>query len=446
MSVEDFAELESSIKQFPEFRELFHRCCRIDTQLRREASVPTSTIRLGDENSDKSRARSAPWFWVWAWSLAATVLIAVGGLVGARFGIRGGPTTIAMIASVEEAAWQSMLPTELGSELTEGTLTLTSGIATIRFNSGAELTLESPSKLVLQTPMKATLLFGAAMIEVPDSAIGFVLETPRGYAVDHGTKFAVRVDGATQDSRFEVIEGEISVHHHSTGEEARLTGQSQAATISSDSLNRFDADVELPYETSSPGVVRIGTKGRATTIIGNNKRERLSPDVLSAKRTARGGHKWEQRSLLKFSLVPVDLDSVDSASLRLNLVPHNDGNATRLPKVSRFGIYGLTNPAKRGWKLDCLWEDAPGPEDGVLLGNFDIPRSRTTGSYVMDDSRLLDYLREHAGERVTLILARESPALLLDGIGPGPAHSFASDSHPEAAGPSLEFTLKTAQP
>ena len=93
--------------------------------------------------------------------------------------------------------------------------------------------------------------------------------------------------------------------------------------------------------------------------------------------------------------------------------------------------------------MDCLWEDAPGPEDGVLLGDFEIPRSRTTGSYVVDDARLLEYLRERSRATVTLILVRETAALIGSGGIPGPAHSFAKDSHPEAAGPSLEFTLKT---
>ena len=32
------------------------------------------------------------------------------------------------------------------------------------------------------------------MVEVPERAIGFVLETPDGYAIDYGTRFAVAVD------------------------------------------------------------------------------------------------------------------------------------------------------------------------------------------------------------------------------------------------------------
>lgn len=40
---------------------------------------------------------------------------------------------------------------------------------------------------------------------------------------------------------------------------------------------------------------------------------------------------------------------------------------------------------------------------------------------------------------VTLILVRETTQV--EGVGPGLAHLFASDSHPESVGPMLEFSL-----
>lgn len=67
----------------------------------------------------------------------------------------------------DDASWESSLPTEPGSELTGGYLKLTSGIATVRFLSGAESILEAPANLVLKTPMYAMLTSGAARVEVP---------------------------------------------------------------------------------------------------------------------------------------------------------------------------------------------------------------------------------------------------------------------------------------
>ena len=135
----------------------------------------------------------------------------------------------------------------------------------------------------------------------------------------------------------------------------------------------------------------------------------------------------------------MDLDAVKSARLRLNLVPSGIGFATRLPKINRFAVYGLTNEAKRDWVIESRWEDAPGAEDGVLLGTFEIPRSVQRGSFGIENETLLDFLKTRNVGPVTLILIRETGQIA--GEGPGLVHAFASDSHPEASGPILEFSF-----
>ncbi|MDF1814030.1 MAG: FecR domain-containing protein [Verrucomicrobiales bacterium] len=363
----------------------------------------------------------------------AAMLIILAGVAG----IVNQPKVIATLASSEDAAWQSDLPTRQGSDLTKGSLSLTSGIATIRFRSGAEMTLEGPAELALKSSMRARLISGAAMMNVPDSAIGFVLETPEGFAVDHGTQFAVNVDPAGNQSRFEVIDGEISVHLDATGEEARLKGERQSATISNHGLATFEAADEKAA-LQMPETIRLGTRGRATSVIANNRKKALLPDVIGAKKSENG--KWDRRALMEFDLNVIDLTKVKTASLRLNQVPTTKGSATRLPKINHFGVYGLTNQTKANWELDCLWQDAPGPEDGILLGTFEIPRSQNRGSYIIDDPRLLEYIKKHAAKKITLILVRETGPIA--GGMPGPVHSFAKDTHPEAAGPLLEFSVK----
>ena len=273
------------------------------------------------------------------------------------------------------------------------------------------------------------------MIEVPEPAIGFVLETPDGYAVDYGTRFAVRVDPQAKQSDFEIIEGEIAVHHPQTGNEVRLTGPGKSATILNKSLVVYDADEQEAAVQSSSNVVRIGTNGRSGSVLRNNKRKFIHREVLSVKQSNSG--KWDHRSFFSFDLSAVDLDRIASARLRLNLVPSTKGLASRLPVINRFGVYGLTNLTKKNWKIDSLWEDAPAPEDGVYLGTFDIPRSEQRGSFGIENEELLDFLKANRGGPITLILVRETTQI--EGAGPGLTHLFASDSHPEAAGPTLEF-------
>ncbi len=342
---------------------------------------------------------------------------------------------VATLLSTENAAWESSLPTTPGSDLTPGLMKLVAGIATVQFRSGAEVMIEAPANLVLISPMRGRLLDGAAVVSVPKPAIGFVLETPDGYVVDHGTEFAVKVAGEGKPSDFEVINGEISVHLASTGEKVRLTDR-QSASISEQKLTSFDGQLVERTIQESPRVLRVGTEGRATSVIRNNKRKkRHHPDLLMVKRGAAGP--WDQRSMFSFDVSKIDFDAVKSARLRLNLVPSGIGFASRLPKINRFAVYGLTNEAKSDWVIESLWEDAPGPEDGVLLGTFEIPRSVQRGSFGIENELLLEFLKAHSDGSVTLIIDRETGQI--EGEGPGLVHAFASDSHPEASGPILEF-------
>lgn len=135
----------------------------------------------------------------------------------------------------------------------------------------------------------------------------------------------------------------------------------------------------------------------------------------------------------------IDLQPVTSARLRLNLVPSTRGLASRLPKINRFGIYGVTNDAKVNWPNETLWDDSPSPEDGVLLGTFEIPRSQQRGSFGIQNVDLLDFLKSSRDGSATLVLIRETTQI--EGEGPGLTHLFASDSHPESVGPMLEFSI-----
>ena len=425
-------ELDRRLSSDAELRKEFVLAAVTDTGLR-EVAFQHEVEPKSKEEPTQSRRTSKPLLTAFLAALAASLLAVV--TFGAqKFVAR----PIATLASSENAAWESSLPTTPGSDLGAGSLKLISGIATIRFHSGAEVMMEAPANLELISSMRAKLFGGAAVVSVPEPAIGFVLETPDGYVVDHGTQFAVNV-GAAGKSDFEVIEGEISVYLASTGEEARLNDK-QSASISRQKLTTFDGPLPEHEFEESPPVLRIGTKGRSGTVIRHNKRKkRIRADLLMAKQGGADG-KWDLRSFFSFDVTDLDLDSVKSARLRLNLVPSGFGYATRLPKMNRFAIYGLTNEAKDDWVIESLWEEAPSPEDGVLLGTFEIPRSQQRGSFGIETEALLEFIEANRDRPITLILVRETGQVA--GDGPGLVHAFASDSHPEASGPILEFYLQ----
>lgn len=378
---------------------------------------------------------SRTWPFSFAWvGITASILLVIAFVPGML-----GSKSVATLASSENAAWESSLPTTPGSELVPGLLKLKSGIATIRFSSGAEVTLEAPAGLEVISAMRGNLVDGAAVIDVPETAVGFVIGTPDGYAIDFGTRFAVQVDTENQRSDFELIEGEIAVHHLGTGREIRLTEPQQTVSVQEDSVKIIDLEQRLNSVDATGQVVRLGTNGRATSVIRNDKRAKfLDPEVLAVKKTDNG--KWDHRSFFAFDLSSVDADRIKAARLRLNLVPSQRGFASRLPEVNRFGIYGLVNPGKADWVIDSTWEAAPAPEDGVLLGTFEILRSQQRGTFGIANKMLVDFLQRFPGQSVTLILVRETTQI--EGNVPGLTHLFGSDANPETVGPLLELTVE----
>lgn len=442
LSDDQAEELNQILRESEEARRTFSaesqlhgllHCAAGEDAMQRIADIPAATLQ---DASRMLRGNSRPAWLMLASALAAGLIFALG---IQWWNSSSRPTPVATLASSENAAWESELPTTPGSELSPGLLSLRTGVATIRFHSGAEVVVEAPAQLELVTPMRARLLSGAAVIDVPDPATGFVIETPDGYAIDYGTRFAVRVDRQAKQSNFEIIEGEIAVHHPETGDEVRLTGQGKAATVSKLSIEVVDLDLQNDTDEPPATVIRVGTNGRTGSAMRRDQKRHkfITREFLSVKHT--NGGTWDHRSFFAFDLNAVDLDQVASARLRLNLIPSTRGFASRLPKVNRFGVYGLTNREKDDWKFGGPWDESPGSDDGTLLGTFEVPRSAQRGTFGIRNDELLNFLRANNDRPVTLILVRETTQI--EGVGPGLTHLFASDSHPEAVGPMLEFTV-----
>lgn len=409
-------------------------CAAAEDAIERVAGIPAATLDNGNRTLS-APSRSA---WLMLVSAIAAGLVVAAGIQWWHWS--SAPRSVATLESSENAAWESELPTMPGSKLSPGILSLRTGVATVRFHSGAEVVVEAPAQLELLSPMRGKLIAGAAVVDVPDSAIGFVIETPDGYAVDFGTRFAVRVDQEGKQSDFEIIEGEIAVHHSETGDEVRLMGHGKAVTVSQRSIDVVDLERPDEVPERSRDVIRIGTNGRTGSAMRRDQKRHkfIQREFLSVKRTGSGN--WDHRSFFAFDLSAVDLDQVESVRLRLNLVPSTRGLASRLPKINRFGIYGLTNRDKEDWQYGASWDDSPGPHDGVRLGSFEVPRSAQRGTYGIQNDELLGFLRSNIDRPVTLILVRETTQI--EGVGPALTHLFASDLHPDAVGPMLEFKME----
>lgn len=95
-------------------------------------------------------------------------------------------------------------------QIVPGRLEIKSGTLTLRFRSGATLTVYGPVAMQVESDMLVRLEKGRASAHVPQWARGFTVQTPDAKVVDLGTRFGVdaRTNGLTD---VVVFEGEVDV-------------------------------------------------------------------------------------------------------------------------------------------------------------------------------------------------------------------------------------------
>ncbi|MEQ8848265.1 LamG-like jellyroll fold domain-containing protein [Botrimarina sp.] len=188
--------------------------------------------------------------------------------------------TIAVVTKTLDARWGDRADCHIGSALGRGRLRLTRGVAQIEFLSGANVVLEAPAEIELQSAMAMRCVAGKIRANVPNPAIGFVVETPSKRVVDLGTEFAVRV-GAGGDE-VHVLDGEVRL------EPSTSAARSPAA--------------------DEPQILRIGQairtdRGGSTSLVNASPidflgRQRLA-ELASRESTSRVAQWQDYRSRLK---------------------------------------------------------------------------------------------------------------------------------------------------
>lgn len=348
---------------------------------------------------------------------------------------------VATLADSEGASWVSNLPTQTGSELRPGHLELKSGFATLHFNSGASLLLEAPASLEIISAMRVRLIDGSAVIEVPESAIGFVVSTRSGDATDLGTKFGVSVDSMSRTTEFEVFDGEVSVDGETLNEPILLT-TSEAIRLRQDGMpSRLTGETgdETAGKESAARIQRIGTDGHAATFIRGNRFPRSRYRELLMVKSAIRENNYDRKIVLTFDASEVPESSVASIQLRLHQVRSPIGFASRLPKTNVFSVYGITQVGAEPWSRKSTWQETPSPSDGELIAEFEIPRSQVSGECIVQSEQLETFIRERMRKPMTFVVVRKTRTI--QGSEKGLVHAFASPSHPTLRGPALEFSL-----
>ncbi|WP_417388192.1 FecR domain-containing protein [Gimesia sp.] len=153
---------------------------------------------------------------------------------------------VGMLLDTEDAVWADE---ELGDDIAYGTrfaagkqLWLKSGIARIRFESGAGVVLEGPAQIKLNSSMNAKLNYGKLAAYVPDEAHGFTVDTPKIEIVDQGTRFGTVVDPFGK-AEVHVFEGEVDIKPKAQAELHRNLKASQAVLFTKG--NSKGADIRV---------------------------------------------------------------------------------------------------------------------------------------------------------------------------------------------------------
>lgn len=431
--------LNETLTASPEARRYYRGLMHLHAQLHLEYDGGREAESMpGTPRGQRTRPRPAR-FGIWIAAAACAALLAV------IFLRPGGddPQPFATLDSARSATWGGGdLPTDEGARLGKGKLSLREGLAVIRFDSGAKLSLEAPAEIVLIDSMNCRIVHGTAVANVPDSAVGFRVGTPSAMVVDHGTSFSVNVNPETGGTVTQVFEGLVDVENPSTGEVVSLkTGQRNTVEGTSTGpategfQERFGPAIPEPFPNSTEWHLLEASKD---AYMGYS----LITDSDWLLYVKHGKENFHRKAYMAFDLASLDPAQLLSAELILQFEPTGLGLASHVPDAT-FAVYGLEKGGADWSERPLNPRNAPanirGSGAGLVadqarkLGTFTVPQGVQRGRFGINGEALAHYLRENTGTAVTLVVVRETA----ETMGMGLVHGIASRRHPILPGPTL---------
>lgn len=121
---------------------------------------------------------------------------------------------------------------KIGEDIRCKTLNLASGIVTLTFDSGAVVVIEGPAEFMPLSSRQMRLISGKVFVSVPNTAIGFAIETSESSIVDLGTQFGVYAD-SRGGSEVHVFNGKVNLIAGLSGQpkQSEILLQSQARRV-----------------------------------------------------------------------------------------------------------------------------------------------------------------------------------------------------------------------
>jgi hypothetical protein len=434
--------------------------------------LAASLAGLESGAGEKVVSLPSPWLQRAPWlALAASVVFLATGIgLGISLAKRNEPVAkavesapvVATLTQTRGCRWESSaLPTMEGARLPAGRLALTDGLATLRFESGATITLEAPAELEIVNKDLCILHRGMLTARVPKEAIGFTVETANAKVIDHGTEFGISA-GPNGEAHVQVFDGEVEVRHRQSGENLRLTTGENAVldpkevTGRNSGMAEADRATRANSATNQPsGTVTLTTasgRGRTAYVFSQGTENHHSDSLMLVKNTHTPGYR--RKAYFSFDLESLKGKKVDNAALALTFEPTGYGFASRLPTCV-FTVYGLKDGPQDEWsEHELIWDNAPANLPGgneidtrlaVPLGTFTIAPEESSGLRVISSPALTEFLNGDRNGQVTLMIVRETSETVMKGLASGLVHGFAGNYHPTAPPPTLRLNLTRAR-
>ena len=453
LDAEGVKKLSDYLAQNAEARKLYLEM----TDLHANLAVDESLLVKQPESVDKTEAVAFSSFKSYIpWALAASVvfLLSLFLLPNVKEA-----QTFALIKDSYSATWEGGdLTTAVGSRLADGTLHLAEGLATLKFDSGAEVTLEAPVSLRLIDSMKCELMNGTAVTYVPDSALGFRIITPEANIVDYGTRFSVTVFEETGETHTRVSEGKVKVEYRQSDQIIELIA-GQHYTIQAKGMihankgnhQELDTVKKKPLEHGAGWTLFEPSKGAFVGRIPNHlflsdDKEVVNlfsdtyfggvhnqnSDVLLLVKNAISEGPMNRNAYMEFDLSRIDRTGIKEADLLLHFAPTGWGLASHLPEDCTFKVFGLTGEVPN-WDEANLGDKFPGNPETVYLGSFVLPKGVQKGRFGVRTESLTTFLKSHLSSEISFMVMRETKETEEGGL----VHGFASRRHPSLPAPTL---------
>ncbi|MBF0196185.1 MAG: FecR domain-containing protein [Planctomycetes bacterium] len=418
LSDEEMEALELALEEDESLRKRHIQLAMLDTGLNE-----LSAYSEEEKEKPRRKAMARNHYLKYAMAVAACLLLSF-----SLYYFQSNQKGIAILVKSDSAVWEDELGMYPGAHLSPGDLKLSAGIATLQFNSGVHLLMRGPSFVTLNNGMNIEVSRGFVRVDIPKGAKGFRLETPFGYAIDHGTAFSVHVDPMKQESHFGVNEGKISVHHHS-GEFLYLVDQ-QSTAISTSGIGKVRGIINETGQFGYNNANVLSSEGMEVSIVANDeRRSRLDARYLMVKHQEQN-KALDRKSYFSFNLEGVDFSQVRQAELQLNAVPTRLGSSENMPRYSTFSLYVINESQETRFKKDLKWDEAPAESMAQMIASFDLAQNELQKNISIKNSALLDVLQQDSSGLITFLL-------VCDTSGGSLVHGFASSAHPTFIGPQL---------